>query len=299
MNIVIIGSVNVGKSTLSASLLIGSKAVQKRQFIQNKASIMDINEEEKISGNTYEYNKEIFNYNGKEYTILDTPGHKNRISEMIIASSKANLAIVILSARKGEYATSLKGNVLEYIMICKAMGITSIIIAVNKMETVDFDEDIFNYIKNDFSARIKQYRFDSTVYVPISAEKVLNIFDKHDEKIVTDSLINTIDKLRTSHRTIKKIQPVNHIIYARVIFNDITSVITIGFKCMMHSLDNILDVSIIDIKNHGCKYITYKNSRKKIIDIILKLDTNEKLYNRIILRSGNYTIGYGLIQENP
>ena len=156
---VLLGNVDSGKSTLAGQILISTKTIDENEINKVKresekngkgsfwlAYLLDIDETERERGITLGYTNYPFTYLDKNYEIYDVPGHKDLVKEMVCGSSNCNLAIVILSARKGEYESSLKGQTLEHVLIARGMGITSLIVCVNKMDLVDWDMNIFgNY----------------------------------------------------------------------------------------------------------------------------------------------------------
>ena len=114
MNIVIFGHVNSGKSTLCGNLLIKSNAVDQRAVDKLKKQadelnrsnwltyISDTDQNERVNGRTLALNIVQFEYRNKTYKIIDTPGHKTLIREMIHGCSMADISILILSIREGE-----------------------------------------------------------------------------------------------------------------------------------------------------------------------------------------------------
>lgn len=297
MNIVVIGVQDTGKTTLSAGLLLSSNLDKKHNKNTNKVSLLDTNKEEIETGNTSEHTVISFVFNEKKYTIIDTPGQNYYIREMIKGASQAHIALVLLSAKKGDYNNCLKGHVFEHIMIAKAVGINSIIVVVNKMDTSNFDQNIYEYIKNDFSMRIKQFRFRQVKFIPISGEKMLNIFDKYDADWVHESLINAINTIKLIPCEHKMIKPIDNIIKGKLIFHNIDGVITIGFRCIIHCLNNEFEGEIVDISNNVYHYITRKNSQKRIIRVAIKIKSNDLICNRIILRNNNLSIAFGILDN--
>ena len=116
VNCVFIGHVDAGKSTLCGNLLCLTGQVNARDLKKFKsdavslnreswhlAFVMDLNEEERAKGKTVDVGRAYFSTQNKRYTILDAPGHKNYVPNMINGVAQADVGILIVSARKGEF----------------------------------------------------------------------------------------------------------------------------------------------------------------------------------------------------
>merc|ERR1712168_1349377 len=157
VNIVFIGHVDAGKSTMSGQILKLTGMVDQRtpekyereSKEKNRESwalswCIDTNDEERDKGKTVEYGKAFFETEKKHFTILDAPGHKSFVPSMIEGASQADFAILIISARKGEFETGFEkgGQTREHAMLVKTQGIKRLIVAINKMDdpTVQWDQ---------------------------------------------------------------------------------------------------------------------------------------------------------------
>jgi small GTP-binding protein len=307
---VLLGNVDSGKSTLAGRLLIHSKTIDENQInkVQREsekngkgsfwlAYLLDIDETERERGITLGYTNYPFTFNNKSYEIYDVPGHKDLVQEMICGSSNCNLAIVILSARKGEYESSLKGQTLEHILIARGIGITSLIVCVNKMDLVVSDLDVYNNIKNDFTERIKKFKFKSIEFCPISAYTGKNIDKLFD-------IINTIkiDDINNKYFNLKN----KTTIKTKFIFDNIDKLITSGFNAIIHSKDKYYPTQFRAIKNDKFNFVTSKNiidnkGNSKIIDVEFNfIDDNikpDEIHSNIIIRYEDKTVGLGKIYD--
>jgi peptide chain release factor subunit 3 len=157
MNLVFIGHVDAGKSTLSGSILYIMGKVDKRTIERfereakerNRESwflafILDTSEEERAKGKTVEVGRAHFETETKRYTILDAPGHKNYVPNMIQGASQADVGILVISARKGEFETGFEkgGQTREHALLAKTLGVQHLVVVVNKMDdpTVEWDK---------------------------------------------------------------------------------------------------------------------------------------------------------------
>ena len=139
LNLVFIGHVDAGKSTLSGNILYLTDNVDKRTIERYEkeakernreswflAFIMDTNEEERAKGKTVEVGRAHFETEVKRFTILDAPGHKNYVPNMIMGASQADIGILVISARKGEFETGFErgGQTREHAMLAKTLGVS-------------------------------------------------------------------------------------------------------------------------------------------------------------------------------
>jgi small GTP-binding protein len=307
---VLLGNVDSGKSTLAGRILIDTKSVDESEInkVQREsekngkssfwlAYLLDIDDAERERGITLGYTNYSFTYQNKDYEIYDVPGHKDLVQEMVTGTSYCNLAIIILSARKGEYESSLKGQTLEHVLIARGMGISSLIVCVNKMDLVDWDMDIYNKIKTDFTDLIKKYRFKNIEFCPISAYTGKNI----------DNLINIIDTIKIDQQNDKYFDLKDkNVIKTKFIF-DIkdfsSSLITSGFDAIAHSKDKYYRIIIKNIKNDKLSYVTHKNTvdikgNGKLIDVEIEfIEKPEQIHSNLVIRTSEQTIGLAKIYE--
>lgn len=149
LNVVFIGHVDAGKSTLGGQILYLTGGVDKRTIEKYEreakdknreswymAYIMDTNEEERTKGITVEVGRAKFETDKRRYTILDAPGHKNYVPNMIMGAAQADVAVLVISSRKGEYETGFEkgGQTREHAQLAKTLGVVKLIVVVNKLD---------------------------------------------------------------------------------------------------------------------------------------------------------------------
>jgi peptide chain release factor subunit 3 len=201
MNLVFIGHVDAGKSTLSGNILYLTDNVDKRTIERYEkeakernreswflAFIMDTNEEERAKGKTVEVGKAHFDTDFKRYTILDAPGHKNYVPNMIMGASQADVGVLVISARKGEFETGFDrgGQTREHAMLAKTLGVSHLVVVVNKMDdpTVQWSKDRFDECVTKLRPFLKGCGFfikKEVKFIPISGLAGSNVLDEVKE----------------------------------------------------------------------------------------------------------------------
>lgn len=157
LNIIFTGHVDAGKSTMGGQLLYLTGAVDKRtmQKYEQEAKAagkdtwylswaLDSGKEERAQGKTVEVGRAYFETDKRRYTILDAPGHKTFVPSMITGAAQADIAMLVLSARKGEFETGFDrdGQTREHAVLIKNNGISKLVILINKMDdpTVQWEQ---------------------------------------------------------------------------------------------------------------------------------------------------------------
>jgi len=183
------GSVDDGKSTLIGRLLYDSKNIFEDQLEAveessrkrgdenvNLALLTDGLRSEREQGITIDVAYRYFATPKRKFIIADTPGHIQYTRNMVTGASTANLAIVLVDARKGVIEQTMR-----HAFIANLLRIQHVVIAVNKMDLVDYSEDVFNAIKADFQKFAS--RLDNLIdisFIPLSALKGDNVVDKSE-----------------------------------------------------------------------------------------------------------------------
>ncbi|EGN93070.1 hypothetical protein SERLA73DRAFT_127011 [Serpula lacrymans var. lacrymans S7.3] len=198
LNIVFIGHVDAGKSTLGGNLLYITGSVDKRTMEKYEREAkeagreswylswaLDSTPQERSKGKTVEVGRAYFETDMRRYTILDAPGHKTYVPSMISGAAQADVAILVISARKGEFETGFEkgGQTREHIMLVKTAGVSKVIVVINKMDepTVKWEQSRYNEIKDKLTPFIKAAGFNpktDVTFIPVSAYTGMNLKDR-------------------------------------------------------------------------------------------------------------------------
>src|SRR3989338_7952209 len=141
------------------------------------AFIMDNLKEERERGVTIDISHKKFLTKKFDYTIIDAPGHKDFIKNMITGASQADIAFLVVAAAEG-----IMAQTKEHVFLCRTMNVKQISILVNKMDTVNYDKAKFEAVKTEVSQLLKQvgYKVDEVPFIPISAWKGDNVVKKSE-----------------------------------------------------------------------------------------------------------------------
>jgi bifunctional enzyme CysN/CysC/sulfate adenylyltransferase subunit 1 len=176
LNIVVVGHVDHGKSTLIGRLLydtdsLPSGAIEKVERISAEkgksfeyAYLLDAFEEEQKQGITIDITMIQFFTKKRDYVIIDAPGHKEFLKNMISGAASAEAAILVVDAKEGIQEQSKRHG-----YILSLLGIKKVYVAVNKMDLVDYSEERFNEIQAQFNDFLNNLNIYPEKYIPISA----------------------------------------------------------------------------------------------------------------------------------
>jgi sulfate adenylyltransferase large subunit len=182
------GSVDDGKSTLIGRLLFDSKGVYEDQLaaitkatVNQSAGAIDFAlltdglRAEREQGITIDVAYRYFSTPRRKFIIADTPGHEQYTRNMATGASTANLAVILVDARHGVLVQSRR-----HAFIASLLGIQHLVIAVNKMDLVDYREDVFERICSDFRTFAAQLQTPDLYFIPVSALQGDNIVSKSE-----------------------------------------------------------------------------------------------------------------------
>lgn len=192
---VVIGHVDSGKSTTTGHLIYKCGGISKRDIDKleeeakklNKESfkfafVMDRLKSSRERGITIDISLWKFNTPKFSYTIIDAPGHRDFIKNMITGTSQADCALLMISSSKGEFEAgfSADGQTREHVLLAYTLGVRQIIVAINKIDTVEYSEERYDYIKTVVGAFLKKIGYDPTkvLFIPISGWTGDNMIEK-------------------------------------------------------------------------------------------------------------------------
>jgi len=201
LNVVFIGHVDAGKSTLGGQLMFLTGMVDKRTLEKYEREAkeknretwfwswaLDTNQEERDKGKTVEVGRAFFKTEKKHFTILDAPGHRSFVPNMIGGTSQADIAVLVISARKGEFETGFErgGQTREHAVLAKVAGVQRLVVLINKMDdtTVEWSEKRYNQCKDKLKPFLKKIGFqDKSVHVmPCSGFTGANLKEGQPDK---------------------------------------------------------------------------------------------------------------------
>ncbi len=216
VNLVTIGHIDHGKSTLVGRLLFDTGAIREETLRKLKeeakekkketfefAFVMDKLKEERERGVTIDLAFKEFNTQKYYYTIIDAPGHRDFIKNMIVGTSQADIAILVVSAKEG-----IQEQTKEHAYLAKILGIGQMIVAINKMDVVNYDESRYKEVKGDVENLLRGvgYKLEDVKVLPISAYKGDNIVKKSENMswYTGQTLIEALDNIKPITRPMDK-----------------------------------------------------------------------------------------------
>lgn len=235
VNIIFIGHVDAGKSTLGGSILWSTGMVDERTMEKYKKEakdlgreswylswVMDLTKEERSKGKTVEVGRGFFETEKRRYSILDAPGHKTYVPNMIGGASQADVGILVISARKGEYETGFEkgGQTREHAMLAKTQGVNKLVVVINKMDdpTVEWSEERYKECSTKLAQFLKGtgYNLKNDVFfMPVAAQQMMNIKGRIGKEIAPwwdgPSLLEYLDNMKALERKVNApfMMPVN------------------------------------------------------------------------------------------
>jgi sulfate adenylyltransferase large subunit len=204
------GSVDDGKSTLIGRLLYDSRGVYEDQLAAVRKSpvnralgpidfslLTDGLRAEREQGITIDVAYRYFTTPRRKFIIADTPGHVQYTRNMATGASTADLAIVLIDARNGVLPQSKR-----HAYIAALLGIPQVVVAVNKMDLVEYQESVFRAIRDEFSAYLKQLGITGATFIPVSALEGDNVVHRSGKMpwYEQDSLLEHLEGTPLAHR---------------------------------------------------------------------------------------------------
>ena len=193
MNLVVVGHVDNGKSTTVGHLMVDLKVIDQRTIDayakESEATgkgdtfkyawVLDSIKEERDRGVTIDLAFQKFETQKFFYTLIDAPGHRDFIKNMITGASEADAAVLVVSVKPGETeaATDPGGQAREHAFLSRTLGVSQIVVALNKMDDVAYSEQRFKEVKDLVEKMLKLvgYNTSKVQFIPVSAWKGDNL----------------------------------------------------------------------------------------------------------------------------
>ncbi|MEM4347666.1 MAG: translation elongation factor EF-1 subunit alpha [Candidatus Altiarchaeota archaeon] len=216
INLVFIGHVDHGKSTLVGRLLyelgeVSEQTIKKYKEEAEKlgkgtfefAWVMDALKEERERGLTIDIAHRKFQTQKNYFTIIDAPGHRDFVKNMITGTSQADAAVLVCSAKEG-----VQPQTKEHSFLAKTLGVNQFIVAVNKMDAVNYSEEKYNAVVSELKKLLGSigYKTEQIPFVPVSAYKGDNLKTKSENMkwYKGETFLATLDALKPPEKLIDK-----------------------------------------------------------------------------------------------
>src|SRR3989344_2604460 len=188
INVIFVGHVDHGKSTTVGRLLYDSGIISDQELRKLKetaqekgkvgfefAFVMDNLKEEQERGITIDLSHKKFTTDKYEYTIIDAPGHKDFVKNMITGAAQADVGFLVVAASDG-----IMAQTKEHIFLCKTLGVNQISVLINKMDAVKWDQAKYDAVKKEVTTLLQTvgYKIAEVEFIPISAYQGDNVVKK-------------------------------------------------------------------------------------------------------------------------
>jgi elongation factor 1 alpha-like protein len=225
LNMLIMGHVDAGKSTLMGHMLVKTGNVDNRTLHKYQreskemgkgsfafAWVLDSHEDERTRGVTVDVAVNHFDTPTKHVTLLDAPGHRAFVSNMISGAAQADVAVLVVPAPENEFDSAFAehGQTREHAILARSLGVNQLIVAVNKLDLMDWSEARFKAIGERLIPFLKStgYRESSIRMVPVSGLIGENLTEATDARLTKwykgASLFDMIDSFSPPHRSSEK-----------------------------------------------------------------------------------------------
>jgi elongation factor 1-alpha len=281
LNVVFIGHVDHGKSTTVGRLLFDAGAISETEMRKLKekaeelgkggfefAFVMDSLKEERERGVTIDLSHKKFSTTKYDFTIIDAPGHRDFIKNMITGAAQADAAVLLIGSE------GVQAQTREHAFLSRTFGIKQLIVAVNKMDTIGYDQAKFNKLKADGEALLKSvgFKIDKVKFVPIAAYPGENVVKKQTKMpwYTGPTLLEALDMLEVPEKPTK--------LPLRLPIQDVYTITGIGVVPVGRVETGIMKVGdkVIVVPGREGKGISVRGIEKKDIargDVLSHTDT--------------------------
>jgi len=206
LSLVVCGHVDAGKSTTCGHLIFKLGGISEREMAKLQAEAdekgkssfgfayyLDTNKEERERGVTIQANTKEFFTEKYHYSIVDAPGHKDYIKNMITGSATADVGLLLVPAEKGGFEAAIakadaklgvdEGQTRQHARLLYLLGVEQIVVGINKMDACNWSEDRFNEIKEEFQKMLQQigYKPKKVPFIPYSGYSGDNLVERSDK----------------------------------------------------------------------------------------------------------------------
>lgn len=174
------------------------------------AWVLDSGSEERARGVTIDIAANRFETERTNFTILDAPGHKDFVPNMIAGASQADFAVLVIDASTGSFESGMKGQTKEHALLVRSMGVQKLIVAINKMDSVAWAQGRFDEVSQQMSGFLSTAGFDpaKVSYIPCSGLQGQNILKPPTTKQASwysgSTLVEALDTAETTTRALEK-----------------------------------------------------------------------------------------------
>jgi len=224
LNMIVTGHIDNGKSTTMGHFLMDLGVVDERTIAAHAAEsektgkgdtfkyawVMDNIKDERERGITIDLAFQKFESKKYFFTLIDAPGHRDFIKNMITGASEADAAILVLSAKEGETDTAIAagGQAREHAFLLKTLGVGQLIVAINKMDDSNYSEDAFKAAKEKGEKLVKSvgYKLENVPFIPVSGWKGDNLVKKSENMpwYAGKTLLEAFDDFTVAEKPIGK-----------------------------------------------------------------------------------------------
>ncbi|MGC8679511.1 MAG: GTP-binding protein, partial [Fervidicoccaceae archaeon] len=225
LNLVVIGHVDHGKSTTVGHILYRLGFIDPKKMAELEAEaqkrgkesfkfawLLDNLKEERERGVTIDLSFMKFETKKYYFTIIDAPGHRDFVKNMITGASQADAAILVVSARKGEFEAGMspEGQTREHLLLAKTMGIDQIIVAINKMDATEppYSQERFKQVVDVMTKFMKGLGYDTSKipFIPISGWMGDNLIERSPNMPWYNgpTLVEALDQLQIPPKPVDK-----------------------------------------------------------------------------------------------